>query len=116
MDDNGYEFMKGSPEQVAVFLDLQRILIKLYNEWPGDTAIAVYAAAAGCVCAMIEAQFKLHIDECETCRKEYESDELKLYDVARENFDHYYNLEHAQALTDLKAAESLVKSFFEKHK
>src|SRR5579864_6213457 len=111
-----YEFVSGSPEQVEVFLDLQRILVRLYNEWPGDTAIAVYAAALGCVSAMIELQFKRHMEECETCRKEYGGITLNLADVAQSNFIHYYELELEQAVIDQQAAAALVKGFFEKGK
>jgi hypothetical protein len=111
-----YEFVSGTPEQVEVFLDLQRILVRLYNEWPGDTAIAVYAAALGCVSAMIEMQFKRHLEECENCREEYKGVTLELADVARNNFSHYYEMELEQAVIDQQAAASLVKTFFEKGK
>jgi hypothetical protein len=111
-----YEFVSGSPEQVEVFMDLQRILVRLYNEWPGDTAIAVYAAALGCVSAMIETQFKRHMEECEVCRKEYKGVTLNLSDVARSNFIHYFEMELEQAVIDQQAATELVKDFFAKGK
>jgi iron only hydrogenase large subunit-like protein len=76
----------------------------------------VYAAALGCVSAMIELQFKRHMEECENCREEYKDVTLNLSDVVRSNFDHYYGMELKQAVIDQQAAAALVKSFFNKGK
>ena len=107
-----FEFVPGSPEQLETFLDLQRLIIKLYNKWPGDTAIAVFAASVGCVTALIETQYKLHLEECQNCREQLGGTEFNLSEVARQNFDHYYKMEHEQALIDQQAAAALVKRFF----
>jgi hypothetical protein len=109
-----YEFVPGSPEQIEVFLDLQRMIVKMYNKWPGDTGIAVYAAALGCVTALIEAEFKRHLDECPDCKEMYPKATLDLKQAARDNFDHYYSLEHERAIIDAQAAKDIVDNFFKK--
>jgi hypothetical protein len=114
MSDIEYEFVSGTPEQVETFLDLQRMIVKLYNKWPGDTAIAVVAASVGCVVALIETQYKLHLEECSYCRDNLKGEVFNLSEVARSNFEHYYNMEVEQALVDQQAADELVKKFFGK--
>jgi len=114
MSEIEYEFVPGSPEQVEVFLDLQRMLLKLYNKWPGDTAIAVFSASLGCAVALIETQYKIHLEECEKCRERYKSEEFDLDDVARSNYQYYYGKGLEQSEIDKKVAADLVKSFFKK--
>jgi len=89
--DDEYEVVAGSTEQVEVFIDLQKMLIKLYNMWPDDIAIGVFAAAAGNVCAMIETQYKLHVEDCMNCQDEQRPPTIDMVSVARSNFDYYYN-------------------------
>lgn len=113
MDDE-FEVIKGSPEQVEVFLDLQRMLVKLYNMWPEDTAIAVYAAACGSVVALIEAQYAIHVADCENCQREQRAPTIDLVGVARSNFDFYYDRGIEQAVQDKTAASEMVHKFFKK--
>jgi hypothetical protein len=112
MSDREYEFVQGSPEQIEVFLDLQRLLVKMYNKWPGDTAIAVFAAALGSAAALIEVRFEHHMEECEVCREEYKDVMLDLADVAQSNLAYYYDMQIKQADEDKEKADNLVKSFF----
>lgn len=115
-DNEGDEFevRPGSPDQVEVFLDLQRMLIKLYNMWNEDAAIAVYAAAAGSVVSLIEAQYAIHVSECDNCQKEQRAPTIDLVSIARSNFDFYYNRGIDQALKDKAAASDMVHNFFKK--
>jgi hypothetical protein len=113
-DKEAYEILPGSPEQVEVFMDLQRMLVKLYNMWPEDTAVAVYAAACGSVIALIEAQYKNHVEECPNCKEEGKPPTIDLVSVARSNFDYYYNRNVNQADLDKTAASQLVHKFFKK--
>lgn len=106
-----YEFVMGTPEQVEVFLDLQRMIVRLYNMWPGDVAIAVFAGSLGCVTAMIETQYKMHLEECEHCKREFDPT-IDLRSVAEENFKHYYAMEHEQALRNQMTASDMVDKFF----
>jgi hypothetical protein len=97
-----YDVIAGTPDQVEVFMDLQRMLVKLYNMWPEDTALAVYAAAAGSVVALIETQYRLHVKECDNCKDEKRPPTIDLVSVVRSNFDLYYErgspeMNHAQA-------------------
>jgi hypothetical protein len=114
MADEEFEVIAGSPEQVEVFLDLQRMLVKLYNMWPEDTAIAVYAAAAGSVVSLIEAQYAVHVSECENCQKDKRPPQIDLVSIARSNFDFYYNRGIDQAVKDKVTASEMVHKFFKK--
>jgi len=114
MAEDVFEVMPGTPEQVEVFLDLQRMLVKLYNMWPEDTAIAVYAAAAGSVVSLIEAQYAVHVAECENCIKENRAPTIDLVAIARSNFDFYYNRGIDQAIKDKTQASEMVHKFFKK--
>jgi hypothetical protein len=111
---DGYEIMPGSTEQVEVFLDLQRMLIKLYNMWPEDTAIAVYAAAGGSVVALIEAQYKVHVEECPNCQEEGRPSTIDLAGTAKSNFDYYYVRGKEQSDLDKAQASEMVHKFFKK--
>jgi hypothetical protein len=114
MAEEEFEVIPGSPEQVEVFLDLQRMLIKLYNMWPEDTAIAVYSAAAGSVVSLIEAQYAVHVSECENCHKDNRPPQIDLVAIARSNFDFYYNRGIEQAIHDKATASEMVHKFFKK--
>jgi len=109
-----FEVIPGTPEQVEVFLDLQRMLVKLYNMWPEDTAIAVYSAAAGSVISLIESQYAVHVAECQNCQTENRAPTIDLVSIARSNFDFYYNRGVEQAIKDKVTANDLVNSFFKK--
>lgn len=113
-EDEEFEVRPGSPEQIEVFLDLQRMLVKLYNMWPEDSAIAVYAAAAGSVISLIEAQYAIHVAECEHCQKEDRPPTIDLVSIARSNFDFYYNRGIDQAIKDKAVASDMVHQFFKK--
>jgi hypothetical protein len=114
MTDEAHEVIPGTPEQVEVFLDLQRMLVKLYNMWPEDTAIAVYAAAAGSVISLIEVQYAIHVADCPNCRAENRAPTIDLVDIARSNFDYYYIRGIEQAVKDKDSANDLVNNFFKK--
>jgi hypothetical protein len=114
MTKDGYEVLPGTPEQVEVFLDLQRMLVKLYNMWPEDIAIAVYAAAGGSVVALIESQYEAHIAECENCQNEGRPEQIDLAECAKTNFDFYYKRQRDQAVNDKAQASQLVHKFFKK--
>jgi hypothetical protein len=114
MAEDGYEVIPGSSEQVEVFLDLQRMLVKLYNMWPEDTAIAVYAAAGGSVVALIEAQYKVHVEECPNCQEEGRPPMIDLVSIARTNFDFYYDRQMKQSVVDKAQASEMVHKFFKK--
>ena len=114
MTEDEFEILPGTPEQVEVFIDLQRMLVKLYNMWPEDTAIAVYAAAGGCVVAMIEAQYKVHVAECPNCQDEGRPPSIDLVSIARNNFDFYYNRGFEQVEKDKAQASEMVHKFFKK--
>jgi hypothetical protein len=90
------------------------MLIKLYNMWPEDTAVAVYAAAGGSVVALIEAQYKVHVAECENCQAEERPSEIDLASTARHNFDFYYSRQMEQAVKDSTQASEMVHKFFKK--
>jgi hypothetical protein len=113
-DYEGFEVLPGSPEQVEVFLDLQRMLVKLYNMWPEDVAIAVYAAACGSVVALVEAQYAVHVEECQNCQSEGRPPTIDLVSTARSNFDFYYNRQRDQAVKDKTEASQMVHKFFKK--
>jgi hypothetical protein len=113
-EDEEYEVTPGTPEQVEVFLDLQRMLVKLYNMWPEDTAIAVYSAACGSVVSLIEAQYAIHVAECENCQSENRPETIDLVSIARSNFDFYYNRGIDQAVKDKTIARDMVHRFFKK--
>jgi hypothetical protein len=112
MAEERMEVVPGSPEQVEVFLDLQRMLVKLYNMWPEDSAIAVYAAAAGSVISLIEAQYRIHVEECTGCQDEGRPPTIDLVSTARSNFDYYYNRGTEQARKDKEGATEFVSKFF----
>jgi hypothetical protein len=114
MAEDGFEVLSGSPEQVEVFLDLQRMLVKLYNMWPEDVAVAVYSAACGSVVALIEAQYAIHVEECQNCQEEGRPPVIDLVATARSNFDFYYNRQRNQAIDDKSEASQLVHKFFKK--
>jgi hypothetical protein len=90
------------------------MLVKLYNMWPEDTAIAVYSAACGSVVALIEAQYEVHLTECQNCQEEGRPSEIDLVSTARGNFDFYYHRQRTQSLNDKQEASQLVHKFFKK--
>jgi hypothetical protein len=111
MMEDEFEMTSGSQEQVEVFLDLQRMLVKLYNMWPEDMAIAVYSAACGSIVALIETQYAVHVAECENCQREGRAAAIDLVSIARSNFDFYYNRGLEQAEKD---RGEMVHKFFRK--
>jgi hypothetical protein len=112
MPPENYEFQTGTPEQVEVFMDIQRLIVKLFNSWPGDTAIAVFGAALGSAIALIEGQYKQHLDECPVCRGEIDEAMVELHTTAINNLEYYYQLVVADREHIQDIAKDLVEGFF----
>jgi hypothetical protein len=115
MSDN-YEHKRGTDEQIEVFMDLQRMLMRMFNKWDGDTAIAVFGAALGCATALIETQYKQHLEECPTCHDAIDPAIIELADTARANFEHYYNKIYEDEDQCRDIAKDLVDAFFKGRK
>lgn len=113
MDHERFESQVGTPEQVGVFFDLQKMIVKLYAAWPGDSAIAVFAAAVGSITALLELEYKAHAETCADCR-DNEGYVIDLCSIARENFQMYYDRTYQQSLRDQIEARKIVEQFFGK--
>jgi hypothetical protein len=112
MSSEQYEHMRGTNEQIEVFMDLQRMLLRMFNKWDGDTSVAVFGAALGCAVALIETQYKQHLEECPTCKDSVDPGVLELADTARANFEHYYNKIYDDEESCKEVAKELVDAFF----
>jgi hypothetical protein len=78
-------------EQTEIFMNLQKLIIKLYGKWDQEVAIAVFAGALGSAIAFIEKEFKEHVKTCPKCQSRgLEELDLNLLDVALSNMQHHY--------------------------
>ena len=105
------EFIRSTPEQLEVFLDLQKLMVKYHEAWPDQTAIAVFGSAMGSICAILEIQYKLHREKCDECAKN-EPEDPDFYGTFTENYTHYYTSELEEALRRENRAADMVDAFF----
>jgi hypothetical protein len=109
--DEAYEMVEGTPQQREVFMNVQRMVIKMYNDWPEDIALSVMGAALGSVCSLIENQYALHAEECEQCTHDI-GKEIDLANVFRSNFEYYYSKGKLQLEANKSDAAIMVDRFF----
>ena len=106
-----FKSTSASEEQTEVFLDLQRMIIKLYNVWSEDASVAVFAAALGSTVGLIEKHYENHVAKCSACKEKYPPT-LRLAELARFNFDCYYESAKTQTSADIAAEDDMVRDTF----